>query len=544
MASASQPDRSSAANAMAAFRAGRHGAALADAEHAIARDPGDGLAWRVLALCREQAGELAAALKACEQALMLAPQEPEIVNDLGRVSLRLGQPGVAEQFFAHYLTMKPGSVEGLNNLACAQREQMHFAEATETLRGALDANPASALLWNGLGAILAQEGRVDEALVFYDEAARLAPDQGSILCNRSHARLAAGDGAGALADLTAAEAMVSQGMERAGVRVAKAKALLATGALEAGWAAYAARLDAQYEDVTRFVVNLPAWTPSTGLDGLRLLLIGEQGLGDEVMFSSVLPEVQNAVGAAGALALAVDPRLVDLFRRAFPGIEVGAHASARIGHVNVRRAPFADGRDGQFDAYAPLGDLLAPFRSRVDQFTARAFLRADPARVAHWRAVLAEHPGRKVGLLWKSLVMSADRVRHFAPFDAWRPVLQVCGATFVDLQYGRSEAETEIARGWGVNLWTPPGIDLKDDLDDLAALTTALDLTLGPPNATTNIAAACGARVWLITAPYAWTQLGRADYPWYPQARVFTPPACGRWDETMAAVSAALAAEA
>jgi len=528
---------------MTSFLAGRYDAATAGAEQAIDHDPGDGLAWRVLALCREQAGELAAALKACEQALALAPQEPEIVNDLGRLSLRLGQPGVAEQLFAHYLTIKPGSVEGLNNLACAQREQTHFAEAIETLRGAIGASPESPLLWNGLGAVLAQQGRMAEALVFYDEAARLAPDQGSILCNRSQARLATGDGPGALADLTAAEAMASQGAERAGVLVAKAKALLATGALEAGWAAYAARLDPQYEDVTRFVVTLPAWTASTGLGGLRLLLIGEQGLGDEVMFAGVLPDARTAVGA-GALALAVDPRLVDLFRRSFPDITVGAHASTRIGHVNVRRAPFADGRDGAFDAYAPLGDLLAPFRSRVDQFTARAFLRADPARVAHWRSVLAEHPGRKVGVLWKSLVMSADRVRHFAPFEAWRPVFQVPGVTFVDLQYGRSEAETEVAHGWGVKLWTPPGIDLKDDLDDLAALTAALDLTLGPPNATTNIAAACGAPVWLITAPFAWTQLGRADYPWYPQARVFTPPAPGRWDETMAAVSAALAAQA
>jgi Flp pilus assembly protein TadD len=529
---------------MAAFQAGRHAVAAAGAERAIDRDPGDGLAWRVLALCREQAGELSDALKACEQALALAPREPEIVNDLGRISLRLGQPGVAEQLFAHYLTLNPASVEGLNNLACAQREQTHFAEAIETLRGAITANPACALLWNGLGAVLAQQGRMDEALTFYDEAARLAPDQGSFLYNRSQARLAAGDGAGALADLAAAESMLSQPSERAAVRVAKAKALLATGALAEGWAAYDARLDPAYEDFTHFVVSLPAMTASAGIEGRRLLLIGEQGLGDEVMFAGVLGEALSAVGAAGALALAVDPRLVDLFRRSFPDIEIGPHASARIGHVNVRRAPFADGRHGAFDAYAPLGALLPRFRTRIDQFTARGFLKADPARVAHWRTTLAQRPGRKVGVLWKSLVMSADRLRHFAPFEAWRPMFQVPGVTLVDLQYGRSEVETGVARGWGVDLWTPPGIDLKDDLDDLAALTSALDLTLGPPNATTNIAAGCGAPVWLVTAPFAWTQLGRADYPWYPQARVFTPPAPGRWDEAMAAISAALAAQA
>jgi hypothetical protein len=91
----------------------------------------------------------------------------------------------------------------------------------------------------------------------------------------------------------------------------------------------------------------------------------------------------------------------------------------------------------------------------------------------------------------------------------------------------------------GLDIWTPPGIDLKNDLADLAALCCALDLTVGPANATTNIAAA-GAPVWLISTPGAWPRLGTDRYPWYPQVRVFLPDAYNQWAPVMAEVAASV----
>jgi hypothetical protein len=81
---------------------------------------------------------------------------------------------------------------------------------------------------------------------------------------------------------------------------------------------------------------------------------------------------------------------------------------------------------------------------------------------------------------------------------------------------------------------------IEDARDEVAALTCALDLTLGPANATTNIAAACGAPVWLVSTPGAWPRLGTDRYPWYPQARIFTPQFYNRWGPVMAEVAAAL----
>ena len=143
--------------------------------------------------------------------------------------------------------------------------------------------------------------------------------------------------------------------------------------------------------------------------------------------------------------------------------------------------------------------------------------------MAYWREALKEAgDGPKVGVVWKSMHVTSGRARYFSPFEHWRTVLKTPGVRFVNLQYGECQAELDEAREkLGVDIWNPPGIDLKDDLDEVAALTCALDLTIGPANATTNIAAACGAPVWLISTPGAWPRLGSDRYPWYPQARVF-----------------------
>jgi ADP-heptose:LPS heptosyltransferase len=98
-----------------------------------------------------------------------------------------------------------------------------------------------------------------------------------------------------------------------------------------------------------------------------------------------------------------------------------------------------------------------------------------------------------------------------------------------------------VKKTWGVDIWSPPDIDLRQDLDDLAALSSAMDLVVGFSNATLNIAAACGAPCWLIASRGAWTLLGTERYPWYPQVRAFLQPADGDWAPTMAAVATALA---
>ena len=531
--------------AMEALNTGAVAEALQITTQVLEADPACGVGWHVMALCHERGGDLNGALAAYETALKLDPDDVDLANDLGRLAMEMQMFDVAEQLFRRFIAERPGVVDGPNNLACALREQMRFGDALEVLRPAILANPQSALLWNTLAAMTAEQGDVDTSVIFFDEALRLDPGYAKARYNRANVRLSLGDPAGALVDCDGAleDTRISE-PERAMMAFARATMLVASGRLSEGWDAYEARLEPRHADVTHFALDDPPWTPDAALEGRTVLVFGEQGLGDEVLFANLLPDVTEALGPDGRLTLAVERRLVPLFARSFPQAEVGAHATYRVEHQSVRTAPFARGRT--FDLWAPMASLLRRFRRGVEAFPPRcAFLSADPGRVDHWRRELAAlGGGRKVGLLWKSLKVSSQRSRLYAPFAEWRELLTTPGVTFVNLQYGDCGPELAQAREQlGVEIWSPPGVDLKDDLDEVAAVSSALDLVLGPANATINIAAACGTKCWFVCPPGGWPMLGTDRYPWYPAARVFSPPGFNRWAPVMAQMAQALAQE-
>ena len=529
--------------AIAAIHADEPQEAAELALKALQSDEANGLGWYLLAIAREKSGDFKSSLQCYETALQLIPDQAEIANNIGRLAFRLGMTEVAARLFIHYLERYPTSPDAANNLACALREMNRYDEAIEILRPAIEANPGEPILWNTLGTVLAEQGEPEASLTFYDEALRLDPGQAKARYNRGNARLALGDVGGALEDCEAAVPAVKVEHEAAMMRLARATMLVAKGELGAGWDAYEERLNPHYADVTHFMIDRPAWSPEADLAGKRLLLMGEQGLGDEVLFANILPELAEAIGPHGELLVAVEPRLVELFQRSFPQATVGAHATYKVDAHTVRGAPFVKDWES-IDLWAPMASPLRRFRRSVADFPAReSYLKAEPARLAHWRAVLDGLSGRpKVGVLWKSLKLEGARLRYFSPFEQWAAVLSTPEVGFVNLQYGDCAAElAEAADRLGVEIWHPPGIDLKNDLDDVAALTCALDLVMGPANATSNIAAACGAPVWLISTPGAWPRLGTDRYPWYPGARVFTPAAFNRWGPVMDEAAAALA---
>jgi Flp pilus assembly protein TadD len=508
---------------------------------ALEMDERNGFGWYLLAIARERAGDFALSVKCYESALALIPDHAEVANDLGRLAYRMGMVGTAEKLFLHYLSSHPDSFEAANNLACAVRDQGRFAEAIEILRPAIHRTPGSALLWNTLGTVIGEEGDPATSTTFFDEALRLDPQFSKARYNRGNARLSRGDRVGALEDCEAAMTAPMAADERLMMELARSTILMALGRVGEGWDAYEARLQPAFADVTHYLIDRPKWTPDSDLAGRTLLVIGEQGLGDEVMFANVLPDLVEALGPDGRLILAVEPRLVPLFQRSFPDALVGPHATYKVDARSVRAVTFLDDLD-TVDLWTPIGSLLRRFRRTVEAFPARErFLTPDPARVSHWTSTLSALPGLKVGLLWKSLLINSARHRFFSPFEQWAPILRTPGVSFVNLQYGDCDAELEFARReFGVEIFQPPEIDLKQDLDDIAALCCATDLVLGFSNATINLAGACGAPIWLMSVDGAWTRLGSEVYPWYPQARCFSSSDYQDWTPVMGEVAEAL----
>jgi tetratricopeptide (TPR) repeat protein len=509
---------------------------------ALERDDKLGVAWHVLGIAREKTGDFAGSMRCYEAALKLLPDHGPVAGDLGRLAFRMDMPEIAAKFFAHYLKAKPGDLEGVNNLACALRDLNRCEDAIEVLRPAINDNPEQPLLWNTLGTVMCSLGDGKTAVTFFDETLRLAPQFGKAYHNRAYAKLDLGDVEGALADCDSAIALAEHGEDLAIMQFARATILLALGRVAEGWKTYEARFSKDLVEAPRFTIEAPRWSPGMALAGKSLMICAEQGLGDEVMFANMLPDVIEALGPDGKLTLAVERRLIPLFKRSFPEVDVYPHRTVSYEGRVYRGAPEIEDWS-IFDLWTPMGSLLEVFRPSVESFPNRPnFLDADPARVAHWRAELEKAPkGPKIGLLWKSLKLNGERARQFSPFMLWRPVLETPGVTFVNLQYGDCGEEIALAKAeFGVDIWQPPGIDLKQDLDDVAALSCAMDLIVGFSNATTNLGGACGAPIWMLTGASSWTRLGAKTWPWYPQTRCFITPDFNDWNPTMNEVGEAL----
>ncbi len=508
-------------------------------------DGGNSKAFHVLAMALERMGHLHKALVTYERAFELDPEDPELLINLGLTAWNLKLTEGAARMFRLYISACPESPLGYNNLGSIQCDMGAPDTAIETLRAALYRMPHEAILWNSLATVLAEEGRADESLVFYQEAARLQPDFARAYHNLGYAYQHLGMLEDALAAYEMALEKAVDPTEQRETKHSRSICLIGAGRLADGFREYEIRNDQRFRAYLHHMIDAPQWN-GEDLAGRKILVVGEQGLGDEFMFANVLPDIQKAVGETGRLQIAVDPRLVALFQRSFPKAEVGAYDDRTLvdadGNKALRLIPFASGANAP-ELWTPMGSALRYCRQSLADFRREAFLVPDPARVEEFRQKLAALPGRKVGICWRSMMLGAKRAKYFSPIDHWGPILKTAGVSFVNLQYGDCAAErARAAEKFGIAIHEVEGLDLKDDIDGAAALCRALDLVLSAPTAAAATAASVGTKTWFVTAGRTWPQLGTAEYPWYADTKVFWPEKFGDWNALMPRVAEELAA--
>lgn len=504
-------------------------------------------AFHVLAMALERMGHLHKALITYERAHELDPEDPELLINLGLTAWNLKLTEGAIKMFKLYIASCPDSPLGYNNLGSCLADMGQTEEAIETLRAALYRMPEEAILWNSLATVLAESNRPDESLVFYEEAARLAPGFARAYHNLGYAYQHLDQLDKALTVYDKALELVIDPAERIETLHSRSLCLIGLGKLEEGFPAYEIRNNERFRCYFHHMMDSPRWH-GEDVRGKKLLLVGEQGLGDEILFSNILPDAYEAVGDSGKLQICVDPRLIPLYQRTYPKAEVGTYDDRSLidenGNKALRLIPFAS-KDNKPDFWAPMGSALQYYRKSVPDFPRKPFLTPDPARVAKYKEQMALLPGKKVGICWRSMLMTGKRSRYFTAIDAWGDILQTPGVTFVSVQYGDSAPDIARAKEkFGVEIHQVEGLDLKDDIDGTAALCQALDLVLSAPTAAAHTAASVGAEVWFLAVGYGWPQMGTAEYPWHAKTRVFWPKRLGDWDAVLPRFNAEFAAYA
>jgi tetratricopeptide (TPR) repeat protein len=502
-------------------------------------------AYHVLAMALQRMGHQHKALITYERAFELDPNDPELLINLGLAAWNMKLNDGAHKMFQMYVEACPNSPLGYNNLGSVQSDMGAVDTAIETLRAAIYRMPQEAVLWNSLATVLAENGRVEESLTFYLEAIRLDPNFSRLYHNIGYAWSHLGQLDKALDSYNEALARAVDPAEQMEGKHSRSICLIGMGQIKEGFSEYEIRNDQRFRAYVHHLVKAPLWKGEP-LDGKRILIVGEQGLGDEFMFANILPDLAAAVGDTGKLEIAVDPRLIPLFQRSFPKAEVGRYEDRtlidRDGNKDLRFVPFSIDK-GEPDFWAPMGTPLHIFRKSLSDFPHKAFLVPDPERVADYAAQLAAlGDGPKVGICWRSMMLGAKRAKYYSALDAWGPILNTPGVTFVNLQYG--DCADELARAaemHGVTIHRIEGLDLKNDIDGAAALSAALDLVISAPTAAAATAASVGAEVWFTTAGRTWPQLGTDEYPWYRKSKVFSPEKFGDWNDLIPRVGEALA---
>jgi len=434
-------------------------------------------------------GELDESVLCYQQVLALNPANAEAYNNLGNALQKQGQIEAAITSYERALAIKPDYVEVYYNLGNARWAEERLDEAVAFYERALNMNPGYAEATYNLGNVLRAQGKADEALLHYGEALKLRPEYAQ-----------AGFG----------EALTQ----------------LFLGQFAVGWQGFEWRWKSIDHDTPRRVYAQPAWNGEKLASG-SLLIWGEQGVGDEIMFAGLIPEV---IRTGNRCIVDCEARLKPLFARSFPGAEVvtgclpGSYPELEIA------------------SQLPSGSLPGLYRNSNSEFAATTspYLTADAAERERLRARYSD--GRRlVGLAWYTNNRKTGRARSI-DLSLLAPIFRQADMRWISLQYGDCEELENQAAAADAPVFIDRAVDQLTDMDMFAAQIAAMDLVITIDNSTAHLAGALGVPVWVLL-PFApdWRWLEKGDgSPWYPTMRLFRQPQRNEWQSVVESVNAAL----
>jgi tetratricopeptide (TPR) repeat protein len=476
------------------------------------------------------AGRHLEAIERFEAALAQAPDNPKILFALGHTAGALGLPQPAELFYRRVLEIEPGRIEALVNLANLLRTTGQFDAAIALLEPVAQ-NPDIALT---LGSAFRENGDEPNAVRCYRAALAARPGFVPALVNLADLLCDAGERTEAR---TLYDAAIKAEPGNAQARLNRAILHFLNSDLKEGWRDYEARQSVPGK-VPSIEQRLPVWNGS--FKRTRLLVRAEQGVGDQILFTSLIPDLAaRAAAEGGSVILECEKRLVSLFARSFPGVAV---KPAQLKTVNGQVV--ADHgwlkQAGGATATVPMGSLPKILRPRIDSFpTPHRFLVPDADEVAQWKA---QFGANAIGICWRSGKSGGHRSIQYAPLEAWGALLRDLPGAAVCVQYDATPDEiAALERMSGRKIIVPQGIDQKQELDRACALLAALDAVVTAPTAVSWLSAGAGVPTFKILYDTSWTALGQPHEPFAPSCVCVMPQMRGDWADTFGKAAALIA---
>ena len=418
------------------------------------------------------------------------------------------------------LETKPDHARSLHLLGLIYYKRTRYNAANTCLQQALKVRPKWYSLHNDLGAVLAAQGRHQQALESYQQALALVenPDDSEKLLplyrNMAVALQRVGNLKEAMVFHEKALAFNPNDVEALWNR---AHIYLAKGDFERGWVDYEKRLHlASHEKpFRRHRLLQPRWDGRT-FRHKTLLVQDEQGLGDVFQFVCLLPLVKSM---GGIVILETRRKLTGILSDLKGADEVISREEAR-------------GQRQRFDIYTSLLSLPGLLNIRLDTIPAQIpYLYPDPVKVERWSRFL-DCKTFRVGLVWTGNLDNISLRHRSLNFSQLAPYLEMPDVEYFSLQFGETAKQ---ATETGLPFEVEDLSDYVGSFSELAAIAENMDLIVTVDTAMAHLVGALGRPVWmLLSYPPDWRWLlGRDDSPWYPTMRLFRQDQDVDWEPVL-----------
>ena len=454
------------------------------------------------------------------KALQLKPNDTEILNAIGTVYSHMGKKDEAIAAYKKVLQINPNYKQVLNNMGNIYLGQKKFTDAVACYEKALEVDPTYSDAMNNLANALKDMEYLDEAIYYYEQAIAAPNARVELYSNYGVALKDRGyfDKAMQMLDLA-----LEKKPEYPDAEWNKALVYLSNGDFAKGWDAYEWRWKSTNFDSKYIISSKPLWSGAKE----RVLIWPEQGLGDQIMFSTLFAEFAEKCALA---IFQVDPRLLPLFRRTYPDYYFIPSDKSLAEY--------------EYDSHIPMGSMPQYLRRSAENFSSSTSKPLCVDEIAKDKIRQAFRLGDKklVGVSWKSKNIDTG-LRRSLELEELMKTFEGKNVEFVSLQYGDTKEEIKnLFDTTGIAIKTVDQIDTFTDIDKLASLIACCDEVVTIDNSTVHLAAAIGVRTHLLlpfVCDWRWFAHQHGSL-WYRDLNVYKRDEVQSWTDILPQINKAL----
>lgn len=455
------------------------------------------------------------------RSLNKSPNDYTLLVTCAYVQLKIGILSEAEKNIKNAIKINPEKVEAYQSLTAILIAKEDLQGALTSATDALKINPFSVTSLNNLGATLTKLNNLHDAKSCFETSLAIEPENNFLaifnLASIEYKLFNIQTSIELFEKILNSNSTLNREY-LIPTKWSLSSLYLHVGDLDKGWEYYKYGFDLTNSIQNRRAPNRsftkPRWDFKP-LNGKILLIWCEQGLGDEIDFLSILPDLPYMTES---IIIECDKRLVKILSTNFPQIH--------FRETSYKNDFILSSMHDDFDFQVPIGDLMKLYRNDISKFQkVSSYLKVDEPLKSKFKSDLDNiSKKKKIGICWRSGKLNPERNINYTNLADWGDIFKLSEEfDFVNLQYGECEDELLNAESlYGLKIIRWPKLDLKNDLDSVAALLSNLDLVVTIGSAVSCLAGAVGTKQ-LLMMPDNWSFFGQKNYSPFLNKKLIIP---------------------